>query len=693
MKKRQAVVLSSSWLLVWGVLGVSAVSQDAAAQEREATFQYTVQRGDTCQGLAERFYGTKDAWAKVHQHNALGPMPHHLQAGTVLTLPLAAGSNPDAKLTELRGTVQARPPAERDWQRAQRGLDLYRAWRVNSLERSTAEITFRDTTALQMRENTIVIIYGATSTRARRQTMEAELQSGALRTRLGELAGGAAPKGSGEPAISLIISTASSLTTLDDTAALVEAEPDGTARVANHRGASATVAGRTKKGGGAGRAVTVQAGYGTRVKPASEPEPPRPLPPAPQWASSDPAGFVTLGEQGTIRGSWSPVAQAARYRVEVATEPNGRGLLEAVEVPSSVTSFEVQGVPPGSYFVSVSAVDGDKFEGPPSEVRTKQLIRVAPRGAEATGGAWRQGMVLEVPEGVRCALGGEEPTRRLVLREAAAGELRCVDAAGVALAPQPVTVEASPAAVRLSPPDSAGGPVEVLVSVASPHLYGVTPAVEAPAGFAVGPVEEAGPGRWRSVLTPGDAPSSGEVKAVFAVGSERLTLGQATWEVSESSSSPPEASSWSLLQVGAGFGYGVVVSDGAYGEDVVESGPRLGLGLTLHPLQGFGLGLEGSFARPEVVGQEARTLVAGRGWARYRFGEGLVRPLAQAGGGVDWLQGGDGLTPIVSLGVGAEVQGDAPVGVTLLLLQHAALRDGLDAGTTELRLGIYFDMF
>lgn len=693
MKIRQAAVLLSSWVCALGALVVPWVSQDAAAQEREATFQYTVQSGDTCQGLAERFYGTKDAWAKVHQHNALGPMPHHLKAGTVLTLPLAEGANPDAKLTELRGTVQARPPAERDWQRAQRGLDLYRAWRVNSLERSTAEITFRDTTALQMRENTIVIIYGATSTRARRQTMEAELQSGALRTRLGELAGGGAPKGSGEPAISLIISTASSLTTLDDTAALVEAEPDGTARVANHRGASATVAGRTKKGGGAGRAVTVQAGYGTRVKPASEPEPPRPLPPAPQWASSDPAGFVTFGEQGTIRGSWAPVPQAARYRVELATEPNGRGLLEAVEVPASVTSFEVQGLPLGSYFVSVSAVDGEKFEGPPSEVRTKQLIRVAPRGAEATGGAWRQGMVLEVPEGVRCALGEAEPTPRLVLREASAGELRCVDAGGVALAPQPVTVEPSPAEVRLSPPAEAGGPVEVLVSVASPHLHGVTPALEAPAGFVAGPAEAVGPGRWRIALTPGEgAASQGEVKAIFTVGSEQLTLGQAMVEVAEGAAPPPEAS-WSLLQLGAAFGYGVVVSDGAYGEEVVESSPRLGLGLTLYPLQSLGLGLEGSFARPEVSGQEARALVAGRGWARYRLGERLVRPLAQVGGGVDWLEGVDGLTPIVSLGVGAEVQGDAPVGVTLLLLQHASLRDGLDAGTTELRLGIFVDLF
>ena len=40
---------------------------------------------------------------------------------------------------------------------------LFRQWRVRSQQRASAEVTFRDGSSIQMRENTLVIIYGPSS--------------------------------------------------------------------------------------------------------------------------------------------------------------------------------------------------------------------------------------------------------------------------------------------------------------------------------------------------------------------------------------------------------------------------------------------------------------------------------------------------------------------------------------------------
>ena len=112
---------------------VVAVLAIAAPARADDTVEYVVQEGDTCLGIAIRVIGDRAAYEDIHRLNPnLGPTPHELVAGTVLILPKTGG--PDARLTRARGDVKVRKPDVEIWDAAQRGMDLFRAWRVGSAD-------------------------------------------------------------------------------------------------------------------------------------------------------------------------------------------------------------------------------------------------------------------------------------------------------------------------------------------------------------------------------------------------------------------------------------------------------------------------------------------------------------------------------------------------------------------------------
>ena len=142
-------------------LGLALASAPLEAQipTDVETYEYTVQEGDTCAAIAGRAFGNRRRYDIIHLYNPnMGPPPHSLEPGSTLTLPRNTG--PDARVTAVRREVQARQPSDTDWRSASRGLGLFRGWRVNTLEESTAELTFQDDSRVHMRENTLVIIYG-----------------------------------------------------------------------------------------------------------------------------------------------------------------------------------------------------------------------------------------------------------------------------------------------------------------------------------------------------------------------------------------------------------------------------------------------------------------------------------------------------------------------------------------------------
>lgn len=113
---------------------------------------------------------------------------------------------------------------------------------------------------------------------------------------------------------------------------------------------------------GSKSSVPITAGSGSRVDAAGTPEPPRAL-------LARPAGLRpvmgTLAAGGTL--SWKPVANAAKYIVELSSDAYFNGAYKTVSTTSTSVSAPAS-ISGAKWFWRVQAVDRDGFVGKPSKV-------------------------------------------------------------------------------------------------------------------------------------------------------------------------------------------------------------------------------------------------------------------------------------------------------------------------------------
>lgn len=373
------------------------------AAHADDTTAYTVKAGDTCLGIAIGVLGDRKELAAIHKLNPqLGPTPHDLVAGTVLKLP-AKRRRADAKVARTHKTVEVRKANDDTWTKATVGNELFKAWRVGAREQASARLEFADTSAIELRENTVVVIYGATA--AATAPAKATLETGGLRTRLGELDGKVVE-----------IETPSSVVDVGPGSSVVEVDTTGTTRVSNHVGTSARLRGRV------GGSTTIDAGYGADAPKGKRPSKARPLPPAPVWAQV-PALAVGWRDIGaSLHATWNAASGAAQYRLELVPD-RGSGDEPAIiqlVVPSTITAVDLRGIPSGVYQLGISSIDATGLEGAAARSRTIRGATLAVAGsgvpasdldvvAGAPANAPRTlavGDLLEVPAGVTCTIAG-----------------------------------------------------------------------------------------------------------------------------------------------------------------------------------------------------------------------------------------------------------------------------------------------
>ncbi|MGB9340537.1 MAG: LysM domain-containing protein [Polyangiales bacterium] len=420
----------------------AGIAPDAAAQAAGAseTYEYVIKPGDTCAGIAERLFGNKRRWDLIHEHNpGMGPTPHHLIPGEVLILPKLE-QGPDARLTAVQRTVQARAPKDPEWERAKQGKELYRGWRVNTLEQASADVTFQDGSLVQMRQNTLIIIYGGVYRDARRKTTEASLERGTLRSRLSEFR--------------LDVKTPSAEAGLDGGSSVLSVDDQGSSLLSNHEGGDANF--KVKMG----EAVSVKPGFGSKAKKGTRrPSKPAPLPATPNWSSDLDMIFSGIrAEGGTVRGAWSSVEAADSYRIEIAKDREGGEVVVATKVPASVTSFEIHRLPEGVYFARVSTIDSDGFESPQSAAHAMNvhLVRLdlpgeEPRPGAAPGNPEKAPLPARVlpgtrvvsPSGFLCGTVGHDKAESFVLEDAGAYQVDCMSSDGSAAPTVEVAVVAT----------------------------------------------------------------------------------------------------------------------------------------------------------------------------------------------------------------------------------------------------------
>ncbi len=618
-------------------------------------YDYTVKEGETCASISKQEFGDRKAYARIHEHNPdMGPTPHSLVPGTVLKLPRDQ-AKPAAHVTASERQVEARAPSDQGWRAASQGFALFRGWRVSTLERAFAEVTFRDTSRIYMRENTLVIIYGDTEGATRRTGTTAKLDQGALRSRLGELSGGK----------TLAVETPSSSTQLTGGSALITVDPEGTSRVANHGGGSAKVSSST-----GAKAVSVPERMGSKVRKGKAPSAPKPLPATPTWAADNASTYlIPDGASGTMTGAWDSVPKAETYRVEVGRMAQGGFTMSSVQIPKSATAFEVHGLPPGEYFATVAAIDDDAFEGPPSRLYESNVVTtpiLAPTGdavavppAEA-GKPMAPVRVLpgtrvEVPEGLTCGLGTATMGPTVIASGAGVQALRCQDAGGKAVGGFSVEViEIKVSSAGDSPSDAfavrRGVSSTLDLALSSQEELPAELAIRAPDGFDVSAMRKRDDGRWEIDVSTGETARSPSTFGIIIAGTD-VQLAEFPVTILEAGEpepdAPPPEKQRDLHMFEAGVYGGFIAmstnhelltteSPLANDRAIARVSPDVGLRLGYYPVRQVGIELEGGLAPTRLREGSDVLLFEGRASLIAQM-PGRVTPYLLLGGGVTGL--------------------------------------------------------
>jgi hypothetical protein len=416
---------------------------------------------------------------------------------------------------------------------------------------------------------------------------------------------------------------------------MVEAK-GGTTRVANHTGKKVEVSGYDPvKKKASKKKVTLPVNTGSKVEVGKDPTPPRPLPAPPSWPSTSPIIADSLGETGVVEVEWTAVSQVSNVRLELSRREDGGELVDAQLVPGALSRARFEGLPVGEYWVRLAAIDDDGFEGLVGPARRLVLNKrrvLTPRfEGRADGAPVLPGHIMTL-DGMRCALPGETPARRLVMPYSGTLTLECVTEAGDPAPPVVVEV-ARVELVGLSPAaqirSERGRAVEV--------SFATTPAVDRltiqpPDGWRSTQPVLVGD-RWSMKLTPGKTAEAGPLRLFGGAGG---SLGSVPLEVvgAVEQEVAAEGAVWSAQPL---LSYSALYSDGyRFEEQRVERGLRVGARLNRE--LGAEFALEGEAYLGHLLGADER------GYFMVTGGQlaGMWRPF-------------DGVSPFVLLGVGGEL--------------------------------------
>ncbi|MBX3188392.1 MAG: FecR domain-containing protein [Labilithrix sp.] len=383
----------------------------AAVEARADDVRHVVKANESCSSIAQRYYGDGRFVDLLHGANpelAKMPRPHVLREGMVLVIPAKAADQkaPDAQLTAVQNQVDVLAPEAKP---GRINDPLFRGNRVSTRAASAADVTFRDETQVKLGERTLVIILGdAKSAASKPTTSETQLVTGNLRAFMAGAPGKAAGVGTDAATVKVY-----------DGEAQVSADAVKTTRLAVYGGSSKIDA--------RGRSHDVARGFGSKAELGRPPTPPRPLPVAPVWSSSPPLVLLDDGA-AIIEGEYdvpaSPERNTKEWHVQIARDGIFRDVAVDTKVPAAVKRLEAQPPGPGRYYIRVSAIDDDQFEGPFGRIARTIVLRAT----ESTEPGGRRRIEIEPPDAFCVRVGNVRLARvdgPLLVAEREPVRLRC----------------------------------------------------------------------------------------------------------------------------------------------------------------------------------------------------------------------------------------------------------------------------
>lgn len=389
--------------LAAGIVGFAcAISMREERARGDEPIRHVVKNGDSCSSLALKYYGDTRFVDLLHGANAelaRTPPPHVLREGMVLVIPPkpATKTGPDAQLTAVRNEVDVLTPQKKP---GKPNDPLFRGNRVSTEAASAADVTFRDETQVKLGERTLVIILGDAKSAASKVNPSGDAPTTLVTGNLRAFMGGG-PRTSSSPG-STAIGTEAAAVKVYDGEAQVSADAVKTTRLAVYRGSSSIDARGTRR--------EVARGFGSKAELGREPTVPRPLPAAPLWAIAPPLVLVDRGKEAIVGEYDVPKSDAriAEWHVQIARDGIFRDVAVDTKVPSAIKRLEA--VPPGAarYYIRVSAIDDDHFEGPYGRIARVLVVKATSTDLPAG----RRRLELEPPDAF-CVRVGNVPLTRV----------------------------------------------------------------------------------------------------------------------------------------------------------------------------------------------------------------------------------------------------------------------------------------
>ncbi|MCL2625570.1 MAG: FecR domain-containing protein [Cystobacterineae bacterium] len=343
------------------LLGSAAFAQQPSIPET-----YVVQPGDTCMGIAKKFFGSASEYPRLHLYNDMGPLPHNHKPGSILRLRAVTPEDAkgtalksDALLTMLRATVNMRGAKMREWKSAERNQPLFRLDEVHTLSNASADILFRDHSTLQMKQNALIVIYGGSSSKVRSK------KAGGVKLLQGEL--GVSLADLRKPPAEIV--TPSVEVSVRATQAIVEVDSEQTSRISVQQGEAKITA--------QGKSVRLKSGQGIRVKKNTPPGAPARLPSPPTWENSQMHElYLACGTQKIASNlQWRPSPLSGnRYRVEVAQDSQFQGPVH--EKITEHPEFPLSELPPGTFYVRMRTLNKTGLISPPSPAKRLDILQI-----------------------------------------------------------------------------------------------------------------------------------------------------------------------------------------------------------------------------------------------------------------------------------------------------------------------------
>ena len=359
----------------------TVAGQNKVFADQPEIYEHLVQPGDSCWSLAERYLGDGKKFKLIYKYNKLGPPPALLKPGTIVRIP-AKPEAPDALVKWLHRDVKAKAPYFTKWRTAKEKMPLWRLYKVSTGDNASAGIEFENNSAIRMRENALLVIYGGSSTRSKtrkRTRRSVVIEEGEIEAGIGKLD---RKQGVADATESIEIKTPGSSITVSGPSAKIGVSKNKTSTVAVYKG-SASIKSRGKK-------VVVAEDYGTRVIKGKKPEKPRLLPIAPKWSASNKNVFFFFPDDPIhFRLQWNASMSASgyatsKYRVSLARDREFKKPILHALIGSGITSFEARDLEEGVYFARVSAIDEIDLEGKASSIAQIFVRQIAlPRQTSA----------------------------------------------------------------------------------------------------------------------------------------------------------------------------------------------------------------------------------------------------------------------------------------------------------------------